>query len=518
MTEAERSTQARVVAFLSRPDAYSAAVDRVETIETHGALVFLAGPEVYKIKRQVAFSYMDFSTLELRRRCCEREIAINKPHAPELYIDVVAITEDANGRLALAGAGTPVEWAVRMRRFDQDDLLSTRAALGPFAPVLCRQLADAVFAFHEAATIARPHESAAQMAVILRDVVNAFKASGSFGATADIDRFEQSATAALGKLRPLLALRANEGLVRRCHGDLHLANVVVWKASPVLFDAIEFDEALATIDVLYDLAFLVMDLDHHDQRAAANAVLNRYLWRSQQIANLKGLAAFPLFLALRAGVRAMVAVQRAGQSSGAAHEMALARARGYLERAASYLGWQSPRLIAVGGLSGTGKSTLATALAPGIGRAPGAVHLRSDLERKAHFKKAETERLSPEAYTPQETARIYALLAAKADAILRAGHSVIVDAVYSHPDERAQIERIAQQADVPFVGFWLEAPAEALVRRVGARTGDASDATPEVVRQQLAYDTGPMNWQKVAAGGDADATRAAALTVLDANR
>lgn len=518
MTQTEASIQARVAAFLSRPDAYPFAVDRVERIETHGALIFLAGPEVYKVKRQVKFSYMDFSTVDLRRRACEREIAINKPHAPDIYVDVVPITAEPNGQLALGGNGTPVEWAVRMRRFHQHDLLGTRVKAAPLDLGLCRDLADAAFQFHETATVVRRHNTRAQMLAILSDVVTALAATAAFGDSEVLAQFERGCMIEAERARPVLARRADGGFVRRCHGDLHLGNVVIWNGAPVLFDAIEFDEGLATVDTLYDLAFLLMDLEHHKQRAGANAVLNRYLWRSKRTLDLEGLAALPLFLSLRAGVRAMVTAHWVVQSQGNAQAQALARARAYLDSASGYLVPQHPRLVAIGGLSGTGKSTLGTMLAPSVGKAPGAVHLRSDLERKAMYTMCDTERLPPSAYTPAETAKVYALVAGKAESILRSGHSVIVDAVFSSQEERCQIERVAEQLKVGFSGLWLEAPADTLMSRVGARRGDASDATPDVVARQLSYETGAIGWTKIPAGGDREATYMAGLDELQEAR
>ncbi len=261
--------------------------------------------------------------------------------------------------------------------------------------------------------------------------------------------------------------------------------------SPVLFDAIEFDEELATIDTLYDLAFLLMDLDHRGQRRGANTVLNRYLWRTQNALDLDGLAVLPMFLALRAGIRAMVAAQRAAQEKDDKRDAGLAMSRGYLEAGLAHLELGPPRLVAIGGLSGTGKSTLAAALAPNIGRAPGAVHLRSDLERKALFKVAETERLSQSAYTSEVTNEVYRRLNAKAVQVLNAGYSVVTDAVYAKSSERAEVKSTARSCGVPFTGLWLEAPPATLHTRVETRTGDASDATTQVVSQQLSYDIGP---------------------------
>jgi predicted kinase len=282
----------------------------------------------------------------------------------------------------------------------------------------------------------------------------------------------------------------------------------------VLFDAIEFNDEIATLDTLYDLAFLLMDLDRREQRAAANAVFGRYLWRSRSASDLDALAALPLMLALRAGIRAMVAADLARQQTGDAAERSGAEAKTYFTAALGYLMIHRPRLIAVGGLSGTGKSSLAAVLAPLLVPSPGALHLRSDLERKALFGAEPTDRLGAEAYAGEVTARVYAGIADQARRALGAGHPVIADAVYARPEERAAIEQVARDAGVAFDGLWLTAAAGELKRRVAGRLGDASDATPAVVERQLQLETGIIGWRALDAGGSSAATLAAARARL----
>jgi predicted kinase len=259
-----------------------------------------------------------------------------------------------------------------------------------------------------------------------------------------------------------------------------------------------------------------MDLDIRRQRPAANVILNRYLWRSGAPLDLEGLAALPLLLGLRAAIRAMVTAQRARLAQGAAASRDVEIARGYLRAALGYLAPAPPRLVAVGGLSGTGKSTLAAALAADLGPAPGAVHLRSDLERKSLFGVAETERLAPEHYTQATSAEVYDILYRKARAALAAGHAVIVDAVLGKADERAAIEAVANELGTPFQGLWLTATPGHLLARVAQRTGDASDATPSVVRQQLGWQIGALSprWAEIDAGGRPAETLARASKVL----
>lgn len=506
--------QSDIIAFLSDPNSYPHRPEAVERIDTHGAMVFLADDQAFKIKRAVRFSYMDFSTLALREAACRRELELNQPTAPQIYFGLVPITRTPTGASAFGANGEVVEWAIHMRRFAQADVLCEHCLRGPLAPQLVKALACAVHAFHAQAATMTNHDSAQQMWAISNDVCNALR-----GALADaegdaIENFRSACRSHIETCRDVLALRASEGFVRRCHGDLHTGNIVVFDGRPVLFDALEFDEALATIDTLYDLAFLIMDLEHRDQRAAANLLLSQYLWLRHEPRDFDGLRALPLFQALRAAIRAMVRAQRAGQRAGPEANTAFDEARRYFDHANRLIHPQPAHLILVGGLSGTGKSTLAAALAPLIGASPGAVHLRSDLERKSLFGANETERLGAEAYRAEVTQQVYERLAAKAARALAAGHSVVADAVFARAHERILLESAAQNCKVPTHGLWLSAPADILLQRVGARTGDASDATPEVVSAQLRYDTGPIAWTRIDASGPPARTLARALDAL----
>jgi aminoglycoside phosphotransferase family enzyme/predicted kinase len=515
-SQGEAANQAEVIAFLGNPASYPGQPGPVERLETHGALVFLAGAEAWKIKRAVRFPYMDFSTLERRRAACLREMEVNRRLAPEIYLEAAPITRTGGGELQLGGRGEIVEWAVHMRRFDQADLLSRVAEAGPMAPELTLRLADAVYASHAGAEPGGREGGAGRIARLLGSVSATLAGLCDALDPAAVRRFTEAAESALARSAALLDRRAAAGCVRRCHGDLHLGNIVLWRGRPTLFDAIEFDEELATIDTLYDLAFLLMDLDRCGQRPAANAVLNRYLWRSGADLDLDGLAALPLFLGLRAAIRAFVTAERAAQEEGGASARDRGKASLLLNEAGAYLVPPAPRLVAIGGLSGTGKSTLGRALAPDLGPAPGAVHLRSDLERKRLGGVSETTRLGPDAYTQAASDEVYAVLRAKARRVLAAGHAAIVDAVLDRPEQRAAVEALAHELRIPFRGLWLEAPSDDLVHRVETRTGDASDATGTVVRLQLARDTGALTpaWRRIDAGGSAEATLEQARAAL----
>jgi len=492
-----------VIAFLADPATHGHAKGDVKRIDTHGALVFLAGNRAYKIKRAVKYPYLDFSTLEKREEAIRAEIEANRRFAPELYLDVIAVTRGAGGKLTLGGAGDAVEWALAMRRFDENVTLDHLAERGELDDGLARALGKAVADAHKKSP---RFEAAAWIAALGRfvdDEESAIRAAAGLipWPIAEAEAIGSRLRSELEKILPMLRRRGETGQVRRGHGDLHLRNVVCIDHRPVLFDALEFDPVVAAGDVLYDLAFLLMDLLARDLRRQANLVFNRYLVVAANDENLDALVAMPFFLALRAAIRARVALDKRELVKGKAREEATAEAGHYVLLAAKLIGPTKPKIIAIGGLSGTGKSTIAAALAPAIDPAPGAVHLRSDIERKRIAGIGELERLPRDAYTPHSTARVYARINELAKRTGAAAHSAIVDAVHARPAERDEVAAIAKAAGVAFEGVWLELPLEARLHRVGGRRGDASDADAEVVRAQQGYDPGEIRWHRVDASG-----------------
>ncbi len=452
-------------------------------IETHISAVFVGAETVTKLRKAVRLSFVDFTSLHERERAARRELELNGPAAPGLYRDVVPVTRRADGTLALAGEGETVDWVVRMARVPAGDFLDERAARGLLDPPLLRALADRIAAYHAALPPCAP-PCTIDAADALRHVIwgNGQSALQAGLPEREVRRWLDGAFAAHAALAGWMRARGAAGFVRRAHGDLHLGNLCLWRGEPVPFDALEFDEALATIDVAYDLAFLLMDLDHRAGRAAANLVMNRVVARSGDADLVTGL---PLFLSLRAMVRAHVEAARFRPDS----------ARAYLARALSHLSPPRPVLLAIGGLPGTGKSTLARALAAELGAAPGALVLRSDESRKRRHGLAPEQRLPAAAYAPAESRAVMAELAGAARAAIAAGHAVIADASFRDATDRAAIEVAAGAA--PFVGVWLTAPLAVLEARVGARIGDASDADIAVLRQAAAADPGGGAWAEI---------------------
>jgi aminoglycoside phosphotransferase family enzyme/predicted kinase len=500
----------------------------VRRIDTHISHVFLVGDRAFKLKSAVKLPYLDFSSLKERYAACLSEIALNRRTAPQFYRGLRPVLAGSDGVPRLgdlvaeptgdgetdAGGADPIDWVIEMKRFDQDAMLDRLAARGELKRKTVEALAEEIAAFHEAAEVRRDHGGRDGIAATIESNAEALaRQDPRLFAPDDLERLDRRTRAALEKAGPVLNRRCEAGHVRHCHGDLHLRNIFLDGGTPVLFDAIEFSEPLACIDTLYDLAFLLMDLDHRGLRDRANAAFNRY----QEIAaDLSGLAALPLFLSLRAVIRAHIAGTASANADGDARENLRSEARAYLARGLSYLSPPAPRLIAVGGLSGTGKSRLARSLAPEFGAAPGALVVRTDVVRKRVAGVGTFDKLPSDAYSPEMSKEVYREVTREAAEAVAGGHAVIADAVHSKPDERAAIERVARDAGVRFTGLWLQAAPETLEQRIATRTRNASDADVDVLHRQLEYDLGEITWTRVDSSGPSKHTVARARGVINA--
>ena len=486
------SNQDRTLAFLMDKSTWGGV--RPDRIDTHISSVFLVGEEAWKLKKAVRLPFLDFSTIAMRKQACERELQLNSAWAPSLYLKVAAITQDQDGRLGINGDGPAVDYLVAMRRFSQDAALPTALAAGQVDKRQMEDLVQTLWAAYGTAAIHPECGGRDGMTKIVEGLGHAFAPDAVPVHLMALWRQRLDAVAAI------LDRRRQSGLVRRCHGDLHLGNICLFQGRLLPFDALEFNEDFGTIDIAYDLAFLIMDLLAHGHDRYAALVLNRYL---DQSGDYGAMAVFPLFLSVRAGVRAMVM-----------HSMNKDdRAREYLALAQSLLAQASPRLVAVGGLSGSGKSRLAAGLSPLLA-CPGAAVIRSDAIRKRLMGVAQTDQLGPDGYSPAVTQKVYQTLTEACGIVLDGGASAIADAVFGRQDERDAVERVAVKRGAPFAGLWLEAPFELAADRIARRVGDASDATVAVLEQQRTRDVGPVSWTKIVSDGSPDETVARALAVL----
>ncbi len=514
-SETGPASQRALIAWLSSPAADGlGAAGTVERVETHASVVFLAGSRAWKLKRAVRYDYLDYSTAARRRHYLLEELRLNRRTAPSIYRAVHAVRRNADGRFRIGGHGGPaVDYLLEMRRFDASTQFDRMADRGALDPGLMPPLADAMAGLHEVAQPRRDQGGAEAMCRVIegnRDGLATYGASALDGAACA--RLAEGSLALLERLAARVDARRAGGFVRHCHGDLHLRNVCLVDGETTIFDCIEFDDAFSCIDTWYDAAFLMMDLLDRNLGGHANVVLNRYLERTGDI---DGLALLPLFLSVRAAVRAKICVTAATLQTDAANAEALRDdARSYVDLALAAMEPGVPRVVAIGGISGSGKTTLARRLAPPAGPAPGAVVLRSDVERKRRFGVAPETPLGPEGYTAEANRRVYEALVERARAVVDAGHAVIVDAVWPDPYWRGAMEEAAREAGAPFTGLWLDAPFQTLPDRLAGRRGDASDATADVAAQQMRRVTPPESWTRLDAARGVEAVAGAAHGVI----
>jgi aminoglycoside phosphotransferase family enzyme/predicted kinase len=497
------SGQDEVIAFLSSPAAYGLPEsEKVERIDTHISAVFLAGDKAYKLKKAVTLPFLDFASLAAREKFCRTELAVNRRTAPGLYLGVEPVTREKDG-LKINGQGAVADWLVVMNRFDQEERLDRLFAAGELDRHGVMDLAEAVAAFH---LIAEKTPSFGGYEGLSHVIATNDSTFAETGLPRELTlRLTESSRKRLASVKDVLEARRLGGYVRRVHGDLHLGNVFRHEGKPVLFDAIEFNDDFACVDTLFDLSFLLMDLEHGGYRPLASVLFNHYLpfageWAAGETG---GLAALPLFLSLRAAIRAHVLATRAKQSGS---QRDLREAQLYLDAALLYLDPPPPRLCAVGGLSGSGKSRLARELAPFLGASPGALVLRSDVIRKRLMGKTMFERLDAQAYGADMTIKTFETMYDEAEAALKAGHSVICDAVFARPEQRGRLGEIADRLKLPFTSGWAEAPPEILKERVVSRLRNASDATPQVLEMQFGYELGAVDWARIDTSGDKQAS------------
>lgn len=466
-----------------------------KVIETSCAWVFLSGERALKIKKPVDMGFLNFTTADRRHWALMRELAFNRDYSPDIYRAVHPISRRSEGGFALSPEGEIVDWALEMRRFPDDAVLSFHPEHvdGAMGEALGRLIARS----HIAARITPTGGGVKAMGYTLSTNAEQLRALGPRLAPdlAAIEKLIADSDAALRANAALLDARAASGLARRCHGDLHLGNILVENGALKLFDCIEFNDALSEIDTLYDFAFLVMDLDFRGRHEAGNRALNGYLdeaARGLPESLWAGLAALPLMLSARAAVRAHVAAHSGDDPLG----------QKYFAAARRYLSSTQARLFAIGGLSGTGKTTLARALAPRIAGAPGAVILRSDEIRKRLWLVGPLDRLPPEAYQPETSEAVHQEMFVRAATLLRAGRSVVLDATFIEGARRGEAQALALKAGVPFHGIWLEGSARQLHERLAKRRGDASDATAAVLNAQRTLDPGEIVWPRLPASDD----------------
>ncbi len=462
----------------------------VEVIQTHISSVLLTGTLAYKIKKPVDFGFLNFSTLAARRHFCAEEIRLNKRLAPRLYIDAVPITGTLEAPI-LEGDGEAIEYAVKMHRFDQSQLLDRLLATGKLQASIIDDIADMVAAFHSKAAVAPAESRFGEPEQVYAPVAQNFEQIRPLLTDPEqldqVDRLEARKEARYHQLKPLMSERKSQGMIRECHGDMHLGNMTLYEGDLQIFDGIEFNEDFRWIDVMSELAFLTMDLTDRGARNFAQRVMNRYL---ETTGDYAGLPLLRFYQSYRAVVRAKVAGLRLSQADVSDEERSqiLKAYQSYMDLAEDFVQHGKPMLILMHGLSGSGKSWLSQGLVERME----AFRIRSDRERKRLFEgqTIKSHELNAGLYSSQATEATYDHLRQLAQTIIGAGYVALVDATFLKRAQRDPFYALAEQLGVPCKVIYAHAPEAVMQERIARRaheTGNISDANQTVLSYQLEH-------------------------------
>ncbi|MCU0547546.1 MAG: AAA family ATPase [Oscillatoriaceae cyanobacterium Prado104] len=475
-----------------QPDFYPHRVtEPVRLIQTHISFVLLTGDYTYKIKKPVNFGFLDYSTLEKRQHFCTQELLMNRRRAPEIYLEVLPIFQKGDrfylGSSAASPTATeiPVEWTLKMREFPQDSLFTSLLERGELTAQLMEELGREVAQFHSTANSNEYIRSFGEVSQIRSAIDNNYQISvkyiGGLQTQAQYNATKQYTDSFFAENPELFASRIAHNKICECHGDLHLRNIALWQDKILLFDCIEFNEPFRFVDVMYDVAFAVMDLEFRGHKDLGNAFLNAYI---EQTGDWEGLQLLPLYLSRQAYVRAKVNSLMLDES-----EIPDAQKQEISQTAASYykLAWEytKPRqgkLTLMSGLSGSGKSTAARYLA----RKTNAIHIRSDAVRKHLGGIPLNERGPADLYSAEMTAKTYNRLLELGILLAKKGWEVILDAKFDRQNMRANAIELARTQQLPLQIIYCTAPIAVLQERLEHRQGDIADATAELLSSQQA--------------------------------
>jgi len=468
---------------MMQPEFYSHRVaEPIQLIQTHVSYVLLTGDYAYKVKKPVNFGFLDFSTLEKRHHFCQEELRLNQRGAAELYLEVVPITK-ADGAFHLNGAGEVVEYTIKMKQFPEGTLFSDLFDQGNLTGELLERLAKVLAKFHAKAETNDYIRSFGTVSQIRQAIDENYEQTEKYvGGPQTQQQFDETqhyTDRLFAEQEALFNSRIENNWIRECHGDVHLRNIALWQNEILLFDCIEFNEPFRFVDVMFDIAYIVMDLDARDRSDLSNGFLNAYV---EQMGDWEGLQVLPLYLSRQSYVRAKVTSFLLDDPS-----VPEAMKTQFAETASRYyrLAWDytKPRqgsLTLMSGLSGSGKSTVARQLA----QKSGAIHIRSDAVRKHLAGVSLDERGGDELYTPEMTQKTYDRLLDLGILLAKQGYSVILDAKYDRQPLRQAVIAQAQAHNLPLKIVYCAAPLSVLEERLRDRTGDVSDATADLLSKQ----------------------------------
>jgi hypothetical protein len=456
----------------------------IQLIQTHVSYVLLTGDYAYKLKKSVNFGFLNYSTLELRKHFCEEELRLNQRGAAELYLEVMPITGDQN-QYQLGDSGKPVEYALKMRQFPQESLFITLFEQGKLSETHMEELGRVVAQYHATAETTDYIRKFGEVAQVRQSIdenyEQAKKYIGGPQTEAQFEETKQYTDNFFTERSQLFTSRIQNNWIRECHGDLHLRNICLWQDKILLFDCIEFNDPFRFVDVMYEAAFTVMDLEARQRKDLGNAFLNTYV---EQTGDWEGLQVLPLYLSRQAYVRAKVnsfLLDDPGVPA-AVKDEAAATAADYYRQAWEYTKPRQGQLMLMSGLSGSGKSTVARQLA----RKLGAIHIRSDAMRKHLGGIPLQQRGGNELYTDEMTQKTYERLLDLGVMLANQGFSVILDAKYDRQQLRAKAIAQAELHQLPLQILHCAAPLEMIRERLQTRSGDIADATADLLTAQQA--------------------------------
>jgi len=476
--------QSRLITSLLRPEAYLHSVSSIELLETHISWVILTGTFAYKIKKPLRLDFLDFSTLQRRRHYCEEELRLNRRMAPSLYLNVVPICgSDENP--VVDGEGSAIEYALKMRQFPQSAQLDKQLDAGALSEIDMQDLAGTIAAYHCAANKLEYECDEDSVRQVRAPMLDNFPPLRSITDLKAVQHVQDWTEESLCQLEPTLIERHRNGFVRECHGDLHLANLVRLSSGIVAFDCVEFSAALRNIDVVSDIAFLVMDLVARARQDLAAILVNRYL---ECTGDYSGMSVFGLYFVYHCLIRAKVAAIRSAERremTGQLHD--IEQLKHYLAVAVRWIKRPEPRLIAMHGYSGSGKTWLSTQLLSGLP----AIRVRSDIERKRLLGLGEMASSDSKpgqgAYTDFARSGVYERMVEIIEGLLGTGYSVIADASFLKRSDRELVMALAERNDVPLAFVDTSVDNDELVRRLQDRSSasdDVSEANTRVLQYQ----------------------------------
>ncbi|MEM7554173.1 MAG: AAA family ATPase [Cyanobacteria bacterium P01_A01_bin.84] len=479
-----RASIPTLIEEMLKPDFYPHPVNKnIQLVQTHISYILLTGDYAYKVKKPVNFGFLDFSTLEKRSHFCQEELRLNKRGAAQLYISVLPINRN-DEQYQLGDATEPVEYVLKMHQFPESGLLSTMLERGQLNESHISELGKVVARYHSETETNDYIRSFGEVDRVRRSIDENYKLTTKYIGKAQTEAQYKKTKAYTDKFfnehPQLFVNRIANNLIRECHGDLHLRNICIWREQILLFDCIEFNETFRFVDVMYDVAFTVMDLEARKRRDLANIFLNTYL---EQTGDWEGLQLLPLYLSRQAYVRAKVNSFLLDDSEISINikEESKRIAANYYKQAADYTQPQQGKLFLMSGVSGSGKSTVARYLSQKLG----AIQIRSDAVRKHLAKVPLLEPGGDELYTDEMSSKTYSRLLELGIMLTTQGFTVILDAKYDKQSLRAHAIAAAKQHQIPLKIIQCTAPPDILRDRLNRRSGDITDAKADLLSSQL---------------------------------